>query len=347
MKRLLACLFLATWVPLCASAQPAGGTPQSTLDIYVVDVEGGKAVIVITPSGQSMLLDAGMPTPDRRDVNRVLAAAKAAGIKEFDCILTTHYDVDHAGNIPAIAGHIPAKAFVDHGPIVDNPKLAPINRRAADAYLAFVADKKRMSVKPGDTIPLKDVKITVLTSGEQALAKPLAGAGKPNASCPAAVPDPVEMDDNSGSIGTLWEFGRFRMADFGDLLHWVEYKLVCPNNLAGVVDLFLVTHHGLPVSNSPELVNALHPKVAIMNNGERKGGAADVTKTLRASPGLQDVWQLHYASAAGQEFNAAEDFLANMKQQDCQGNWIKVSARRDGSFTVTNSRNNFSKTYRP
>ena len=136
MKRLLACLFLATWVPLCASAQPAGGTPQSTLDIYVVDVEGGKAVIVTTPSGQSMLLDAGMPTPDRRDVNRVLAAAKAAGIKEFDYILTTHYDVDHAGNIPAIAGHIPAKAFVDHGPIVDNPKLAPINRRAADAYLA-------------------------------------------------------------------------------------------------------------------------------------------------------------------------------------------------------------------
>src|SRR5262249_43831352 len=138
---------------LPAAAQPAGGT----LDIYVIDVEGGKAMIVRTPSGQSMLLDGGMPTPDNRDVPRVLAAAKTVGVKEFDYILTTHYDVDHAGNVPAIAAQIPTKAFVDHGPIVDNPKIAPINRKAAEGYLAFVAGKKRISVKPGDKIPLKDV----------------------------------------------------------------------------------------------------------------------------------------------------------------------------------------------
>jgi competence protein ComEC len=292
-----------------------------------------------------MLLDAGMPTQDSRDLNRVLAAAKAVGIKEFDVVLTTHYDVDHAGNIPAVAGQIPAKLFVDHGPVVDNPKMAPINRRAADAYLAFVADKKRMSVKPGDTIPLKDVSITVLTSGEQAIAKSLKAAGKPNQYCPASKPEAVEMDDNSGSIGTLFAFGKFRMADFGDLLHWVEYKLVCPNNLAGVADLFLVTHHGLAVSNSVELVNALHPKVAIMNNGERKGAAPDTIKVLRASPGLQDIWQLHNSVSAGKDFNAPDDYIANLRQQDCQGKWIKVSARRDGSFTVTNTRNSFSKSY--
>jgi competence protein ComEC len=332
---------------VCLVLSIGAARAADSLDIYVLDVEGGKAVIVQTPSGQSMLLDGGMPTPDNRDVNRVLHAAQTLGIQQFDYILITHYDVDHAGNIPAIAAKIPAKAFVDHGPIVNNPKMGAMNRKAGEAYLAFVAGQKRMSVKPGDPIPLKGVKVTVLTSNEQALSKPLKGAGKPNPACPTPPPDPVEMDDNAGSLGTLWEFGKFRMADFGDLLHWVENRLVCPNNNVGPVDLFLVTHHGLAVSNSPELIAALHPKVAIMNNGERKGAAPEVTKILRASPGLQDIWQAHYSTSAGKDFNAPEDYIANMKQQDCQANWIKVSARRDGSFTVTNTRNNFSKTYKP
>jgi hypothetical protein len=155
------------------------------------------------------------------------------------------------------------------------------------------------------------------------------------------------MDDNSGSIGTLWEFGKFRMADFGDLLHWVEYNLMCPDNRVGTVELFMVNHHGVAASNSAELVQALHPKVAIMNNGERKGASPDVTKILRASPGLEDIWQMHYSVSAGKDFNAPEDYVANLKQQDCQASWIKVSARRDGSFTVTNTRNDFSRTYKP
>jgi beta-lactamase superfamily II metal-dependent hydrolase len=342
MLRFSSFLFIALLMPLCSVLRAA-----DTLDVYVIDVEGGKAMLVITPSGQSMLLDGGMPTQDNRDLNRVVKAAQAAGVKEFDYILTTHYDVDHAGNIPAIAAQIPAKVFVDHGPVVDNPKIAAMNRRAADGYLAFVANQKRMSVKPDDQIPLKDVKVTVLTAGEKTLVKPLNGAGKPNTECPATKPDPVEMDDNSGSIGTLWEFGKFRMADFGDLLHWVDYNLMCPTNRVGSVDLFMVVHHGLAVSNSAELVHGLHPKVAIMNNGERKGAAPDVTKILRSSPGLQDIWQAHYSVSAGPDFNAPEGFIANLRQQDCQAFSIKVSARRDGTFTVTNTRNNFSRTYKP
>ena len=322
------------------------GRAADTLDIYVLDVEGGKAVIVHTPSGQSMLMDGGYPGQNDRDLKRVLAGAKAAGIAEFDYILITHYDIDHAGNIPAISAQMPVKVFIDHGPIVRNPKLSPMNRKAAEGYLAFVADKKRMSVKPGDVIAMKDVKITVLTSNEQALSRPFKGAGKPNPACPSARPEPVEMDDNSGSLGELWEFGRFRMADFGDLLRWVENRLVCPNDQVGPVDLFMVNHHGLPVSNSPELIAALHPKVAIMANGESKGAAPEVTKTLRVSAGLQDIWQLHYSTSAGKEFNAPDDYIANLQAQDCQGNWIKVAARSDGSFTVTNTRNNFSKTYK-
>jgi competence protein ComEC len=328
-----------------------------TLDIWVVDVEGGKAVIVKTPSGQTMMIDGGSPDmparagappqPKDRDVNRVAAAAAAAGIKEFDVYLVTHYDVDHVGNVPAIYNRFPAKLLVDHGPLLPNPKLAMVNRNAADAYVAFLPGKKRMVAKPGDIIPFKDVKITVLTSNEEVIKKPLPGAGKPNAACPATLPDPIRGDDNAASIGTLWEFGKFRMADFGDMLQWAEMKLMCPNNPVGTVGLFMGSHHGMAASNSPALIHALAPKAIITNNGERKGIAPEVVKTMRSSPGTPDIWQAHYSTMAGPDNNAPEQFLANMKQQDCQGFSIKVSAKRDGSFTVTNMRNNFSKTYKP
>ena len=161
------------------------------------------------------------------------------------------------------------------------------------------------------------------------------------------MPEQVRGDDNAASIGTLWQFGKFRMADFGDMLQWVEVKLMCPNNPVGTVDLLMGSHHGLAVSNSAALVHALRPKATIINNGERKGIAPDVARIYRGSPGGLDVWQMHYSTMAGEEFNAPEQFIANMKQQDCQAFAIKVSARRDGSFTVTNLRNSFTKTYQP
>jgi hypothetical protein len=277
----------------------------------------------------------------------VTAAAKDAGIKQFDVYLVTHYDVDHVGNVPPIYGHFPAKLLVDHGPLLPNPKLAGINRKAADAYVAFLPGKKRRSVKPGDQIPFGDVRITVVASNEDMIKKPLPGAGKPNTACPATLPAEIRGDDNAASIGTLWQFGKFRMADFGDMLQWAEMKLMCPNNPLGTVDLLMGSHHGLAASNSPALVHALAPKVVISNNGERKGISPEVAKTFRSSPGIQDVWQAHYSTTAGADLNAPEQFIANMKQQDCQAFWIKVSASRDGSFTVTNARNNFSKTYKP
>lgn len=290
---------------------------------------------------------AAMPAEKDRDLNRVVAAAKLAGVTAFDVYLVTHYDIDHSGNVPGIAVRFPAKLFVDHGAWLDNPKLGAMNKNAGDAYLAFVADKKRMSVKPGDVIPFKDVKITVLTSNEETIQKPLPGAGQPNAACPAELLPPTKMDDNGSSVGTLWEFGKFRMADFGDLLQWVEMKLMCPNNPVGTVSLLMGSHHGMAASSSPALVHALRAKAIITNNGERKGIAPEVVKILRSTPSPMDIWQLHYSTMAGPDLNAPEDFIANMKQADCQGFAIKVSARRDGSFTVTNLRNNFSKTYKP
>lgn len=341
MKLRVALLCLALSVPFSFVARAA-----DTLDFFVLDVEGGKAVIVRTPAGQSMLIDGGFPGQGDRDLTRIVSAAKALGIREFDYILTTHYDIDHAGNIPAIAAKVPGKVYIDHGALVANSKLGAGNRKAADAYLAFVADKKRMSVKPGDAIPMEGVEITVVASGEQTISKALKGAGKKNKACPEDEPQPTEIDDNASSIGTLWEFGKFRMADFGDLLSWVEYNLVCPKNLVGPIELFMVSHHGAAMSNSPAFVQALHPMVAIMNNGERKVGAPEVIRTVRNSPGFQDLWQLHYSAPAG-DVNAYEEFIANLKAEGCQGNMIKVSAHRDGIFTVTNTRNNFTKTYKP
>jgi competence protein ComEC len=318
-----------------------------TLEINVIDVEGGNAIIIQNPSGQSLLIDGGMPGSNDRDLKRIAAAAQAAGIKQFDVILITHYDVDHVGNIPAIFAQFPAKLLVDHGPLLPNPKLAAINRKAADAYVVFLPGKKRMSVKPGDTIPFKDVKISVVMSNEDVITKPLAGAGKPNPACPATLPEAIRGDDNAASIGTLWQFGKFRFGDFGDLLQWAEMRLMCPNNPVGTVDVLMIDQHGLGNSNSPAFIHGLAPKVVIANNGERKGIAPDVVKTLRSSPGIQDIWQSHFSTTAGADGNAPEQFLANMKQQECQGFSIKISARRDGSYTVTNARNNFSKTYKP
>lgn len=340
MKSLLFCFVLAL---LSVASLPAA----DTLDFYVIDVEGGKAIIVKNPSGQTMLIDGGMPGISDRDLKRVEAAAQAAGVKRFDVALITHYDVDHVGNIPNIDAKLPITLLVDHGALLPNPKLAGINRRSADAYVAFLPGRKRLSVKPGDVIPFKDVRITVVTSAEQVLSKALSGGGKANGACPADKPAETRGDDNASSIGTLWQFGKFRMADFADLLKWVEFNLMCPKNPVGAVDLLMVSHHGLAFSNSAALVQALQPKVAIVNNGERKGISPEVAKMLRGSPGLQDIWQLHYSTTAGPDLNTSEDHIANMKAQGCEGHWIKVSARRDGTYTVTNTRNNASQMYKP
>ena len=315
-----------------------------TLDLYVIDTEGGKAVIVVPPGGETMLIDAGYPTTDDRDTNRIVAAAQALGIKSFDYIVATHYDMDHAGNIPRLDARIPGRIFVDHGAIL--PTANTRNKAEFyEPYLKAIGDRKRMIVKPGDVIPLKGVQITVVTAGGEVLAKPLPGAGQPNEFAAGAKLEPIDIYDNAGSVGMLFEFGKFRMLDLADLLQMIEFKLMIPNNLVGTVDLFMVSHHGFKVSNSDLLVHSIRPKVAIMNNGARKGGEPRVLDTLRSSPGFQDLWQLHYSNS-GKDKNAPEQFIANLKDP-CEAKMIKVSAQLDGTFTVINARNGFSKTYQP
>jgi competence protein ComEC len=332
--------FLCAVVSLFASTLSAA----DTLEIYVLDTEGGKAMIVLPPGGETMLVDAGYPTADDRDTKRIVEVAQAAGIKQFDYIVATHYDADHSGNVARLDARIPGRVFVDHGEPI--PTLNERSRTGNfEPYVKAIGTRKRLSVKPGDTIPMKGVQITVVTAGGQTLKKPLPGAGRENPLTPAGRPTYTDRDDNAGSVGLLYEFGRFRMIDLADLLSAVEYDLVCPKNLVGTVDLFMVAHHGLRVSNAKFLVHALRPRVAIMNNGARKGGAPETLDVLKTSPGLEDLWQLHDSNASGEK-NAPADFIANPKEP-CEAKLIKVSAARDGTFTVTNTRNGFSKTYKP
>lgn len=317
---------------------------QSTLDIYWIDAEGGAATLIVAPGGQSLLVDSANRTPDDRDAKRILAAAQMAGLKKIDTLLTTHFHSDHIGAMPALAKLIPIGMYMDHGDSIE------LNRpQVAAAYKAYeeLSAGKRKILKPGDRIPLKGADIQVIMSAGHAIQKPLKGAGAKNDACAAFKEHPPEPDpDNDQSVGFLLRFGKFKFIDMGDLTWNYEQKLVCPNNLIGKVDLYQTTHHGLDRSNSPQFVWAIQPTVAVMNNGPRKGGQASVFEVLKKSPGIQDIWQGHLALATPKDINTDEKMIANLEPTaECKGNLLKVSVATNGSYTLTNLRNGFSKTY--
>ena len=337
-----------------------------TLDVYVIDVEGGKSMLVVAPSGQTVLVDGGwggfndekyvMVRPSDRDADRIAAIVKLAGVKQIDYFVITHYDTDHVGGVPrAVAKlRVPVLHFVDHG---EPQAQDQVTLAEYQAYLATIAAAKaqRISVKPGDRIPIDGVDIVVLTSAAKVIDSPLPGAGAPNPLCAGLPTGRAGRGENPASVGLRYAFGQFRMVDLGDATKNVEYDLMCPDNRVGTVDLLMVSHHGNDVSNSPQLIHALKPRVAILNNSATKFGRPGAFQALRSSAGLEDLWQLHYAMDAGDGNNAPENLIANPQREPDpvsfgsvlgdQAKWIKVSAQRDGSFTVTNSRNNFSKTY--
>src|SRR5947207_1833125 len=311
------------------------------LYIYFIDVEGGQATLLVSPSGQSMLVDTGWPGFDNRDADRIAAAAKLAGINQIDYVVITHYHRDHIGGVPQLADKMKVGTFVDHGP---NREDSNETRDLAAAYDKVLPRAKHLVVKPGDQIPVKGLNVQVLTADGEHIRAPLKGAGQPNPLCATEPEAPVDNTENARSLGTLITYGKFRFIDLGDLTKRKEKDLVCPNNLIGTVDLYLTSHHGLDQSNAKVIVDALHPRVAIMNNGAHKGGKPEAWKTVHDSPGLQDLWQVHYAEDAGKDSNVSDDFIANLN--GTEGAYLKVSAQPDGSFTVWNSRNQYSKNYK-
>lgn len=323
--------WLASWLPAAKS-----------LEFYFIDVEGGQATLIVSPSGQSMLVDAGWPGYEGRDVNRILAAARKAGVKKIDYLLSTHYHTDHIGGVPALADKFPVVTFVDHGSNMETGRGA---ERLSSEYERVLAKGQRLTVKPGDSIPLKGVDIKVVAANGERIATALPAAGSANTLCSSAVKKAVDPSENARSVGFLLTFNKFRFIDLADLTWNKEIDLVCPNNLIGTVDVYLTTHHGMDLSGSETIVHALHPRVAIMNNGARKGGSVAAWKAVKSSPGLEDMWQLHFAAAGGAENNVPDVFIANT-EENCQGNWIKMTVMADGTFTVYNTRNKHEKTYK-
>jgi competence protein ComEC len=333
-RSLIAILFLLLSLPARAA---------KTLDVYFIDVEGGQATLLVSPYGESMLVDAGWPGFNGRDADRIAAVAKLAGVKQIDYLLITHYHLDHVGGVPQLAARMPIRTFVDHSPSVET------GREAEGLFAAYARVRdggKHLLVKPGDRIPVKGVDVEVLTAAGNEIAKALPGAGAPNPLCAATERREADPSENAQSVGTRITYGKFRMINLGDLTWNKELELVCPNNKVGAVDVYLSTHHGMDLSGSPAIVHALRPRVAIMNNGAKKGGSPEAWQAIHSSPGLEDIWQLHYAVRAGKQNNAPEPLIANM-EENCQGNWIKLAAESNGQFTVMNSRNGKTKTYKP
>ena len=327
-----------------AAATPAGGGAKRTLDIYWIDAEGGASTLVVSPSGPSLLVDSANRRPDDRDAKRIHAVAKLAGLEKIDVLLTTHYHGDHMGAMEALAKLIPIELYVDHGDSVevDRPK-------AADAYKAYVAHAgvKRKSLAPGDKIPLEGVDAVIVAGGAKVIDKPLKGGGQNKQLCKTAEQKAPDQDpENNHSLGFVLRYGKFDFLNLGDL-HWnFELPLVCPTNRLGKVDVYQTTHHGLDRSGSPQVVWATRPRVAVMNNGPKKGGPPSTFEILRKSPGLEDIWQGHLALGSPKEVNTSESMIANLEPTDtCQGHWLKLSVAPDGKYTLTNGRNGFSKTY--
>jgi len=332
--RMLAAVALAL---VSAVTLPAAGN----LVIFAIDVEGGQATLLVTPSGDSLLIDTGWPGHNHRDADRIVAAAKAAGVKKIDWLLITHFHVDHVGGVYQLAERMPIMHFVDHGASVEKGKDAEI---LFNEYAAVRAKGQHLRVEAGQTIPVKEIDVKVLSAGGNVIGSPLEEPGVPNPDCNGYEPPAVTTDENGQSIGVLITYGDFRMLDMGDLTKDREYELVCPANKIGTADFLLVSHHGSDLSSSAPFVHAISPRVALVDNGPHKGGTAEVWQTLHDTRGLLDIWQLHYAIDADKQHNSPDTFIANL-DAECEGKWIKVTARKDGSFTVYNARNKFEKTY--
>src|SRR6266853_934713 len=367
MMRSAMLLALALFAPALCDAQ---ARTSKTLDVYVIDVEGGNAVLYVSPSGESLLMDTGNvgAVAAARDAGRIVDAAKDAGLQQIDHLITTHWHGDHFGGMAELAAKIPIREFIDHGPNVQPGEVA--DTFLQNTYPQLYAKAKHTVVKAGDKISMAGLEVRVVTSAGETIKAPLSGAGQPNPYCPSFKAGEKNAEDPQ-SVGVHLTYGKFRAIHLGGITKNKEFELMCPNNRIGAVDVLLGMHHGVATSNSEVLVHALHPRVAIMNNGTRKGGDPGVMRTLFSSPGLEDLWEIHFSVLSGQEYTVPGMFIANTIDDppgtmpvapaiapqgggaappapvhNGKAYWIKLSAQQDGSFIVTNARNNFSKTYK-
>lgn len=335
-KWMMLCGLLATCC-LAAFAQDKG-----KLQIYFIDVEGGQATLFVTPAGESLLVDTGWQDNHGRDADRIVAAAKKAGISKIDYVLITHFHEDHVGGVPQLVDRIPVGTFIDHGPNRETGN-AP-TEQGYEAYQKVLATGKYKHIvaKPGETLPLKGIKTLVISADGNLIDHALPGGGEANAYCKVSETRAADQTENARSLGVLFTFGKLRILDLGDLTWDKEMQLMCPNNKLGHVDILVVSHHGWYQSSSPALVDAIHPRIAIMDNGATKGGSKPTLQTFNKVPGLETLWQLHYSEEGGSD-NTKDAFIANPRGVD--GNFLKLTVDPAGSFSVLNGRTGTVKDY--
>lgn len=327
-----------------------------TLLIDAIDVEGGAATLYITPEHQSLLIDSGWPADggakDPDSAQRIIASARRHGLSRLDYVLITHYHVDHVGGLPELLSQFPVGTILDHGP---NRETLPPGTSPASAafhpavlypkYLEAIRGHEHRTLKPGDTLKIGSLQLTVVTSDGVTIDRPLPGADDNIAEC--AGMSPMDKDggaENARSLGVIMTFGRTRIAALGDLTWNMEKELVCPRDKVGSVDLLIVSHHGSNLSNSPALLHALQPRIAIMDNGATKGGDVETYESVSHSPRLERLWQLHFPERADTHHNVPEAYIANPSSGSDAHASLEVVVTRQGALTVTNDRTGFSET---
>lgn len=312
------------------------GVKDGRLDVIWSDVEGGAATLIVTPSGESVLIDAG--NPGGRDSQRIYKAATEAGLKRIDHLITTHLHIDHFGGAAELAKLIPIGTVWDNG----IPDTDPDGRNDAawplkiKAYREMAAEKREV-IKPGVRLLLKQrdgaPQMTIHCIG--AKQKFIDAGNAAETDCSSGNEKEKDTSDNANSVVTLVEFGTFQLFVGGDLSWNVEKNLVCPKNLVGEVDVYQVTHHGLDVSNNPLVLKALKPTVTVMSNGTTKGCGAETVATLKSVSSVQAMYQIHRNLRQDSQNNTSAEFIANL-EKDCQGVPIQLSVAADAAnYTVS------------